>query len=282
MPAMAFRPHYIISMLFPARSGAPAYSAKFPPRALVWGVPVGLLVLLLALHAGSANQAVFGWLNGLSRYTGDPVWANITLLGEGLLAFTLLGPIAGRRPDIAWSLLLAGLIATLAVHGLKDLFAEPRPLAILAPSQMHVIGPSLYGASFPSGHATAIATLLTTIGLHIHDRRWQWLLVVVAVVVAASRSVVGAHWPVDVLAGLALGWLCALAAVWLAQRVPLGQTRPWQTVAVVLSLWAAWVFWDAPTGQVHALWLQRGVSLVGGTLGLLALLNLWWPHRQPR
>lgn len=279
MPHMAFRPTYIISMLFPARPGATAVSPEFPPLALVWGVPAALVVLLLALHAGSANQALFSWLNGLSRYTGDPLWANITLLGEGLLAFTLLGPIAARRPDVAWSLLLSGVIATVAVHGLKDLFGQPRPLEILAPSQIHVIGPSLYAASFPSGHATAIATFATVIGLYLRDRRWQLVLALVAVVVGASRAVVGAHWPVDILAGLALGWLSALAGAWLALRLPQGQTRPWQTLAFVLSLWAAWIFWDAPTGQVHAQLLQRSTALVGGLLGLAGFLVLWWPRR---
>ena len=279
MPHMAFRPHYIISMLFPARSGDTAVSPDFPPPALIWGIPATLIIVLLALHAGSANQALFSWLNGLSRYTGDPIWANITLLGEGLLAFTLLGPIAARRPDIAWTLLLAGLIATVAVHGLKDLFAQPRPLAVLAPSQIHVIGPSLYAASFPSGHATAIATLTTTLALYLRDRRGQFALATVAIVVAASRAVVGAHWPVDILAGLALGWLVAMAGAWLGMRLPQGLTRPWQTLAFVLSLWAAWIFWDAPTGQVHAQLLQRGTSLVGGVLGVLGLINLWLPRR---
>lgn len=279
MPHMAFRPHYIISMLFPARSGDTAVSPDFPPPALIWGIPATLIIVLLALHAGSANQALFSWLNGLSRYTGDPIWANITLLGEGLLAFTLLGPIAARRPDIAWTLLLAGLIATVAVHGLKDLFAQPRPLEVLAPSQIHVIGPSLYAASFPSGHATAIATLTTTLALYLRDRRGQFALATVAIVVAASRAVVGAHWPVDILAGLALGWLVAMAGAWLGMRLPQGLTRPWQTLAFVLSLWAAWIFWDAPTGQVHAQLLQRGTSLVGGVLGVLGLINLWLPRR---
>jgi membrane-associated phospholipid phosphatase len=266
-------------MLFPARSGDTAVSPDFPPPALIWGIPATLIIVLLALHAGSANQALFSWLNGLSRYTGDPIWANITLLGEGLLAFTLLGPIAARRPDIAWTLLLAGLIATVAVHGLKDLFAQPRPLEVLAPSQIHVIGPSLYAASFPSGHATAIATLTTTLALYLRDRRGQFALATVAIVVAASRAVVGAHWPVDILAGLALGWLVAMAGAWLGMRLPQGLTRPWQTLAFVLSLWAAWIFWDAPTGQVHAQLLQRGTSLVGGVLGVLGLINLWLPRR---
>jgi undecaprenyl-diphosphatase len=43
--------------------------------------------------------------------------------------------------------------------------------------------------------------------------------VVVAVAVAASRVVLGVHYPSDVLAGLPLGALCALAATPILSRV---------------------------------------------------------------
>lgn len=274
MPPMPTVQRYILSMLFPARDLPAAFQATLPSIKLALTIPTLSLIALVVLFAGNSNMALFSWLNSLNQYTGDMLWANITLMGEGLLVFALMGAIAGRRPDIAWSLLVAGLLATLLVHGLKQLFDMPRPLLVLASSQIHVIGPELRAASFPSGHATAISLFASVLAFHINNRRLYGILVATVIVVAASRSVVGAHWPADAAAGIGLGWLTAVVGVWLAGRARWGLALPAQAVICLLSLWAASFFWDAPTGQVLAVYLQRGVALVAGLLGLLNLLHL--------
>ena len=281
MPGGAiFRTCLFKYMSYFSRTVSADFSVTYPPLKVALAVPLVPLFLLVMAADNEVNLALFRWLNALSRYTGDAVWANITLLGEGLLAFTLIGPIAARRPDIAWSLLLAAVVGTVAVHGLKELFAVPRPLAVLAPSQIKVIGPPLYAMSFPSGHATTISVFASVIALHVGDRKMQVGLLVAVILVALSRVVVGAHWPRDIVAGMVVGWFVALAAVWLGQHTPKGLTRPAQTAICVLSLCAAWLFWDAPTGQDLALWLQRSLSAMAGILGGYRLLQLWLPARQ--
>jgi membrane-associated phospholipid phosphatase len=283
MPPMQTVTRYILSMLFPERGHPPAFSATFPSTRLALAIPVASVLAVLLLSVGNSNMVAFSWLNGLSQYTGDTLWANITLLGEGLLVFALMGAIIGRRPDIAWSLLVAGLMATLLIHGLKQLFDAPRPVVMLAPSEIHVIGPALRAVSFPSGHAAAISLFASTLALQINNRRIHLLLAAVVLVVATSRVVVGAHWPVDVVAGIGLGWIAALAGVWLASHARWGLTVPARAILCLLSLWAALFFWDAPTGQVLAVTLQKGVSLVAGLFGLANLLHLsvvW--QREPR
>lgn len=267
-------------MYYFSRTVSADFSVTYPSLKVALAVPLVPFFLLAMTADNETNLALFRRLNALSQCTGDAVWANITLLGEGLLAFALIGPIAARRPDIAWSMLLAAVVGTVAVHGLKEVFSLPRPLAVLAPSQIKVIGPPLYAMSFPSGHATTISVLASVMALHVTDRRVKAGMLVAVILVALSRVVVGAHWPRDIVAGMVVGWFVALAAVWLAQHAPRGLTRPAQTAICVLSLCAAWLFWDAPTGQDLALLFQRSLSVLAGVLGGCRLLQLWLPARQ--
>ena len=253
---------------------------RFPPLAVILGIPAALAVLMLLLQLGNANVSLFRWLNGLSRYTGEPVWANITLFGEGLLAVSLVAPIARWRRDIAWSLFLSALLAPLVVHGLKELFDMPRPALVLALSEFNIIGPRLAVVSFPSGHATTITLFATILALHLYRSYLHLILLLAIILVGLSRVVVGAHWPMDVLGGMLLGWLLALASIRLAQYLPFGVKRNWQTAVCVFSLTAAALFWGAETGQLQAVLLQRSVALFAGVLGLATLAELWWPAKD--
>jgi undecaprenyl-diphosphatase len=80
---------------------------------------------------------------------------------------------------------------------------------------------SASGFSFPSGHSAASAALYAAIALvagRHRSRRTKAILAGVAggiaVAVATSRVLLGAHWLTDVIAGLALGWACfALSSI---------------------------------------------------------------------
>lgn len=255
-------------------------SARLPPWPVILSIPAVLAVFMLLLQLSGASVALFRWLNAFSRYTGEPLWANITLFGEGLLAVALLAPIARWRRDIAWSLFLSALIATAVVLGLKDLFAMPRPALVLAASDFNIIGPQLSVASFPSGHTATITIFATVMMLHLR-RAYVYAIAVLAVLlVGLSRVVVGAHWPMDVLGGMLLGWLLALAGIRLAQHLSFGVERNWQTAVCLFSLTAAVLFWGAETGQHQAVWLQRSAAILTGVLGLATLAKMWWPAKN--
>jgi undecaprenyl-diphosphatase len=71
-----------------------------------------------------------------------------------------------------------------------------------------------HNASFPSGHAVGAAAFWTAVAVLLLPRigRKAWLLaVVIPVVVAATRVLLGVHYPSDVVAGLLMGW-CWMAA----------------------------------------------------------------------
>lgn len=97
--------------------------------------------------------------------------------------------------------------AVLVSNGVKILVDRERP------DIAQLVGWS--GASFPSGHSAAaaagwaaIAFVLTRTSARPVRVTAAASAVVVAVMVAASRVLLGVHWLTDVVAGLAVGWAC--------------------------------------------------------------------------
>jgi membrane-associated phospholipid phosphatase len=235
----------------------------------VWGPLVCALLLYAVLLVTSVNQAAFLWLNHLSAYTGDRVWAQITILGDGLTVAAVLLPWARRHPRLVWAGLVAAILAGLWVHGIKHSMPMPRPAAVLPAGALHVIGQTYYAGSFPSGHATAIFALAALFALGCR-MRWRSLLLLLAVVVACSRSVVGAHWPLDLAGGMFGGWLAAVLALRLAAGWEWTTGRAGRITALVFLSLAALVlpFYHMGYEAARPLQIALGVGLV-----IIAALN---------
>lgn len=135
----------------------------------------------------------------------DFLLPRLTTLGNGGAIWIAAGCglLCTRKYRKQGILLLAGL----AVGGLvgnaflKNLVARPRP-CWLDPSVPLLI-PTPQDYSFPSGHtmASAIgATILTCT-----DRRFGWIAIPLAVLIAFSRLYLYVHFPSDVLGGAVIG-----------------------------------------------------------------------------
>ncbi|MDB5356347.1 MAG: putative family phosphatase [Phycisphaerales bacterium] len=103
---------------------------------------------------------------------------------------------------------MAALIATL----LKRLLSRVRPGRenagrFLGPSWRH----ANYKESFPSSHSACAVTLSVLLAvLYPNAAATFWML---AIMCAVLRYVMDAHWPSDVLGGIALGYAVAYGAV---------------------------------------------------------------------
>lgn len=126
-------------------------------------------------------------------------------LGDGIAWYALMASlaVAGGSPGAtaALQMAVAGIVGLLLYRLLKTRLVRERPFVSHAGILLGTAPLDRY--SFPSGH-TLHAVCFTTLAL-AHFPVLAALLVPFAVAVAASRVVLGLHYPTDVFAGAALG-----------------------------------------------------------------------------
>jgi membrane-associated phospholipid phosphatase len=159
-------------------------------------------------RVGPAERAVFHAINGLPGWLYGPM---LLFQYLGVLAMPLViavGALAFRRWRLAAALVLV-VPLKLAVERVPKLLVErERPGTSVPDAILHGV-PSA-GLSFVSGHAIitfAIAGLLVL----VLPRRWGIVAFVLASLNAVARVYLGAHNPLDVIGGAAVG--LAVAAV---------------------------------------------------------------------
>jgi len=211
-----------------------------------WGVPLIALGAMAALVTVGDNVVLFFLMNRAMAPLGDAFWSHLTILGDTTIAILFMLPFINRRPDLIWQFILAALLATLWVHGLKDPMSIVRPPGALPPGSFHIIGPALHHNAFPSGHTTTIFVLA---GLFCMQRITSWIKVLVlllAILVGLSRIACGVHWPLDVLGGAFGGWIAAMIGIWVGQFWRVGLNiwvqRAFALVGTLLAIWSLWFY----------------------------------------
>lgn len=239
---------------------------------------LALAVLCAGLAGGvfwlDGNVPLFVAVQALSTQLPGLFWQGATLFGDDRMLLALSLPFLLYRPRLFWLLVLSGVLAGLAARGLKIYFDLPRPAAVLPPEALTVIGKRLTRLSFPSGHTVSAFAFATAWLLHTPAARPLWWLGG-ALLVGVSRMAVGAHWPLDVLSGAAIGMGGALLVARyfpVGAELRLGRATPALYVlatAAVLSLpfndqgypetlalrWGACLFCLAGLG--YAVWRRR-------------------------
>lgn len=164
------------------------------------------------------------WTSGVG---GWPRWIGVSLeviMQAGTRwAFLVVAAFLLGFGRIRWGLtVLTGCAAAwLGARALKTVFDRPRPTAVQFGRALRE-SPDAF--SFPSSHATIATALVVAVltAMWLDGRRSPIAVVSGAVVVVGTclgRMYVGVHWPLDVVAGVALGAACAVLAAWLVGAV---------------------------------------------------------------
>lgn len=149
------------------------------------------------LNSGAALSPVRLMFQLASKLGDGPVWYAL-IIG---LPF-LFGQVA-IRPAIAMA--LTGMLGVALYTWLKKTFVRERPF--ITHSAISLAEAPLDRYSFPSGHTLHAVSFTWQAVAHFGDL--GWVLVPFATLIAASRVVLGLHYPTDVLVGALLGALLA-------------------------------------------------------------------------
>jgi membrane-associated phospholipid phosphatase len=154
------------------------------------------------------------WLHGPARLYAE--YGVVVFAGLLLLSWWQARR-AGHLSRVA-AALWAPLGALLAL-GVNQLLvaaaAEPRPYTLL-PHALVLVSRST-DPSFPSDHAVMAGAVAA--GVLLADRKLGLVAVALAVLMSFTRVYVGAHFPLDVLAGLLVGAAVAVASYLVARPV---------------------------------------------------------------
>ena len=175
----------------------------------------------LLLRADALERRVCIRINTLSRNrVCRDVFRGVSRLGDGVAWYTLLVvvTIAGGLPAAVAMLHigLTGLVGVYVYKTLKSRLVRLRPF--VSHDEIVARTAPLDEFSFPSGH-TLHAVLFTVMFAH-YVPVLSWVTVPFMLLFAASRVVLGLHYPTDVVVGAALGLLLAGTSLLLVPLPP--------------------------------------------------------------
>jgi membrane-associated phospholipid phosphatase len=189
---------------------------------------VGVVVTASIAAAGpprSAEVAVFRWFNDPPGAVGTVMSIVNPLLrpvGLAVLIVAVVVLLALTRRDEFWSLVTfagaAGMLAYLIDNVVKLVVDRGRPPAYLSDVFFHGYPTDPRGTGYPSSH-TAVTVAVVVGAWPLLNRPWRVGGVVAAAAIGLNRMYVGAHFPLDVLGGAAVGLVAGGTVLLVAQRL---------------------------------------------------------------
>ena len=212
--------------------------APLPSRVRCWALASASALVVVATYwmalqpgAAEAQTDMVRWINDPPEPFGTVLVVTNSLLRPvplAVVALTLAGWIVftarGRnRWEVLRAMVLAYALSEAITQILKGAAEQPRPIALIAGLDVHGYPRDPHGNAYPSAHTSVAVGLVTAL--------WPWLTwpqrvvgVAIAALVALNRLYIGAHWPLDVLGGAAIGLLSGSLCWLVASKWPIRRT----------------------------------------------------------
>ncbi len=224
-------------------------------------IPALGLISLVLVFSTDSNLAVFLFINNISQYTGETIWAYITLFGDPFVILCLALILINQFPRVALTIIPAVIIGSLLVFPLKNSINALRPEFVILALEFHTIGNPPSSPAFPSGHTAGIFALATLFILNINKLSFTLLISFLAFIVGSARIVVGAHWPIDICGGIIVGWFSAVIAFYITKNWDMTPAHRYVLISILLVASIALIFRN--TGYPQAQLMQWIVVLLG-------------------
>jgi membrane-associated phospholipid phosphatase len=173
---------------------------------LLVGGTLAFLLFALPVEENSVpdlERNVFEAVNGIpSVVPFVVVWPFMQLGNFAVVPVVAVVALVLRRYRLALAVALAGAVTYVVAKLIKKVIERGRPAAEL--DDVTIRGTASQGLGFVSGHA-AVAVAITTVAWPYLDTLGRRLAAAGAAIVCIARVYVGAHLPLDVIAGVAVG-----------------------------------------------------------------------------
>jgi membrane-associated phospholipid phosphatase len=158
-----------------------------------------------------AEIGIFRPINGLPDALYPVLWPLMQYGTFITIPILTLLAIALRRFNLAIVMATAGMGVYFIAKFVKVVVDRPRPSGLLSDVMTReVFAEGSLG--FPSGHAAVATALVITCSARLGGWWWRAMLLLLAIIVPIGRIYVGAHLPLDLLGGAALGAIAASVA----------------------------------------------------------------------
>jgi undecaprenyl-diphosphatase len=151
----------------------------------------------------SLEVSIFRAVNDLPQGLNTAVWPFMQYGTVITIPALALVALLFRRFRLAVAVALAGVGVYLVALVVKGVVDRGRPAALLTGvEERETFGPDSLG--YPSGHAAVAAAVTVVVAAHL-SKGWLIAALALVAIVLFGRIYVGAHLPLDVVGGTALG-----------------------------------------------------------------------------
>jgi membrane-associated phospholipid phosphatase len=186
-------------------------------RVAAAGLVVTAVTLLLVRTPPAGWEAPVGRaVHDLPTFLTTPLEVVMQLGARAAIPVVAVVLVLLHRVRIAVAALAGAWLAWAAAVLLKDAVDRDRPTVELLGRSVRTV---VEGPGYPSSHAAIAAALATVVVLGLRLRPAPAAAVITgAALTALARVHLGAHWPLDVLGGAAVGVTAGALAVAVAER----------------------------------------------------------------